>query len=1558
MNNTERFRCIIVGRGTLPMICAEIALKKGHEILCMVSADPQIGLWAAERGIAAEAPYGDWPARLSLKPFDYLFSIGNDFILSDEVLQLPLRLAINFHDAPLPRYAGTHACAWALMNQEQIHGVSWHTMRSQVDAGDILLQQAVEIGEDDSTFTLTTKCFEAAIATFAELIDLPSCGLPWAKAQEINGRTFFHRYQRPKAACLLSWNRTANELAGFIRALDFGSQPNPMGLPKISIGDEFFVVAKARPQTSLQSAAPGTLTMVSEDSLTIAASSGELVIGELLTIDGQPLQMTEVIARHNLQAGQRFVDADIETLARLTAFNAAVCRHESFWSDRLADLRPASLPEATSNPPQSEPRRGRASIALPEEVTKLLNEPSSLWRADDFWPAAIGTFLARIGVGQQFDIGVAQREAAEWSGLFATCTPLRINVSPEQSFAEAYQAIGQAAELGAAQKTYARDMVARYPGLRAVARQKNAFALPVGVEVVKSFDDNIASNRTYDASQLMFVIAEQEQSCFACYDAQSLQAEQVGAILQQLTNYLKGIARNPDCRIAELSVLSEQESRRMLEQWNATATEFASDGCLHELFEKQALLTPYAPAVVCRDRQLTYGELDSRANQLANHLRKLGVTAESLVGISLDRSPEMMVGLLGILKAGGAYLPLDPNYPAERLSFMLEDSQAAVLLTQESLAERLAPGGATRLLIDTDWPRIARESSAKPESHTTPANLAYVIYTSGSTGKPKGVMVEHRNVVNFFAAMDGVIGAEDAGAWLAVTSISFDISVLELFWTLGRGFKVVLYENAETRVAKAGASASPKKMDFGLFYFASNDDEDAAGKYRLLLEGAKFADRNGFSAVWTPERHFHAFGGLYPNPAITGAAIAALTENIAIRAGSVVAPLHSPVRIAEEWAVVDNLSKGRIGISFASGWHDRDFVLAPENYEERKEIMLRHIDTVRRLWRGESLTTRGGASNEVSVRIFPQPVQAELPFWLTAGGNPETFRLAGELGANVLTHLLFQKPEDIAERISIYRRAWKNAGHPGEGQVTIMLHTFIGEDFNQVRQTVKQPFCNYLKSSVDLIQQVTRGLGVELKENLSETDIEAILEHAFERYFETSGLMGTPESCLQMIDRLKEMGVDEVGCLVDFGIDVETVLAGLKFINHLKEQSNRMPEAGAESIAELIKRHQITHMQCTPSMAKMLAAEADSLDALASLDKLLLGGEALPAALVEQLKGSVGGTIINMYGPTETTIWSTTQPIENPAQTISIGRPVANTEVYVTDSQMQPVPVGKAGELLIGGAGVTRGYLNRAELTAEMFIPNPFDRASSSRLYRTGDLARFMEDGRLEFLGRIDQQVKIRGYRIELGEIEAALCRHEAVREAAVIAKADAMGDKRLFACVIAQQGHSISELSLKGFLQQRLPEPMIPAHIVALERLPLTPNNKVDRKALATLEVRAKETALLFVAPQSEMERSVAEVWGNLLGIERVGLRDNFFDIGGDSLLAVQAVSQLREATGYDLKLVELFKYPTVSSLATLLTGDGKADAAMQQSLNRAAARRELRTRRQASGRANAPAR
>jgi natural product biosynthesis luciferase-like monooxygenase protein len=602
-----------------------------------------------------------------------------------------------------------------------------------------------------------------------------------------------------------------------------------------------------------------------------------------------------------------------------------------------------------------------------------------------------------------------------------------------------------------------------------------------------------------------------------------------------------------------------------------------------------------------------------------------------------------------------------------------------------------------------------------------------------------------------------------------------------------------------------------KEMEFSLFYFASDGDSELSqDRYKLLIEGAKFADKHGFSAVWTPERHFHAFGGLFPNPSVTGAAIAAVTKHIQIRAGSIVLPLHNPVRIAEEWAVVDNLSNGRVGVSLATGWHANDFVLAPENYANRKQILLHGLETVRKLWRGEPVELQDGNGKNVKIKILPRPIQQELPIWLTAAFNPETFRLAGEIGANVLTHLLGQSIEQLAEKIAIYRDAWQKHGHGPKGDhVTLMIHTFIGEDREVVREKVRQPFCNYLRSSVDLVRNLAKSLNQDIDlEEFTEEDMEALLSHGFERYFETSGLFGTPDNCLEMIERLKRIGVDEVGCLIDFGLDVDSVISGLQYIDKVKELSDRRKEIEKNNdfLPAQITKHNVTHLQCTPSLMRMIIPNPKTLKHLRPLQKLMLGGEALSAELANQLNEVVSGAVLNMYGPTEATIWSTTYTVDPSEKNVPIGKPITNVRVYILDPHYQLVPIGVPGELFIGGAGVARGYLNRPELTAERFIRDPFSKAPKARMYKTGDLARYLPDGKIEFLGRIDHQLKIRGFRIELGEIEATLKQHPTVQDAAVLAREDSSKDKQLVAYLVPNAlSDSLDESNREVLLEQQI---------------------------------------------------------------------------------------------------------------------------------------------------------
>jgi non-ribosomal peptide synthetase component F/methionyl-tRNA formyltransferase len=849
MESTHIFSCIIIGEGTLPLQCAEILLGRGHTVCAVISPDPRLARWAAEHDIPRAAAPMDLAELVGRRPFDYLFSIVNYQVLPGAVLAAPRKWAINYHDAPLPRYAGSYATSWALMAGERAHAVTWHLMTEQVDAGDILQQATVEIAPNETALTLNAKCYDAALRAFAMLVDDLAADLARPQPQNLLVRTFFPRAKRPRDGCTLSWDADADTLVALVRALQFGPYPNPLGLPKIALGAEFIAVMELDVLESRAGQRPGTIVSV-DDVLVVATATQDVALRELLTIDGQPLPAAMLAARFGLRAGDRLPALDGQRADRLTALYGRLCKHEPFWVEQLAQLQPAGLPYTVRGAGPA--ARQAYWLDIPADVALFLDsQPGD--RAKQLL-AAFAIYMARLGGQSAFDIGLADAalrdEIGDLAGFFATIVPLHVTLDMDWGFEQCARALCTQVEQLRQRRSYARDIATRYPTLRDLPELHSAAPWPVVIEIgplpphppfpsthMGKGEQAAGAERTLPLSpawergpgseglarELTFQTSTDGAACCWVYDTSALKLEHVERMARQFITLLCGIAANPELRIAELPLLPQDEREQLLISWNDTARDFPYDSCIHELFAAQAARTPDAVAVsfaghataddrrpttdgsadvqhATRDTRhavLTYDELDRRANQLAHYLQAQGVGVETLVGIFMERSLDLVVGLLAILKAGGAYIPIDPAYPSERIAIMLEDSRAALLLTEERLAGRLVGPDARVVCLDDELrAALAREPETPPQSAVTSRSLAYVLFTSGSTGRPKGVAIEHRSVAALIAWAREVFAPEDLAGVLFSTSICFDLSIFELFVPLSLGGAAILVENA------------------------------------------------------------------------------------------------------------------------------------------------------------------------------------------------------------------------------------------------------------------------------------------------------------------------------------------------------------------------------------------------------------------------------------------------------------------------------------------------------------------------------------------------------------------------------------------------------------------------------------------------------------------------------------------------------------------------------------------------------------------------------------------
>ncbi|MGE0309128.1 MAG: MupA/Atu3671 family FMN-dependent luciferase-like monooxygenase, partial [Acidimicrobiia bacterium] len=1210
------------------------------------------------------------------------------------------KMAINFHDGPLPEIGGRNVTSWSILHGHGEHGVTWHVMTAEVDGGDILVDERFPLAPDVTALGLNAKCFEAGSRTYGRFLDALEADALERRPQP-GPQKMAHRYDRPGAVTVITPASTLADLRRVHRALAIGDRVlNEMGSVRIVLNGSVFLVGAISP--SDESLDAGQVRLLGDGRIAVGVADGVAELSEITNTSGNAELPSEPVLWDDSEAIAAALEAD----------DPAMSRAETFWTARLA-ARSASI------------------LRVAESATDRTVALAPAWRNTGAVAAALAAVVARFSEKSAVSVTVVDQAASDRAaklGPLARLPFVNISVDPATP-SDAFVTSGRTeAERSLAKGAWLADLAARCPKVRAhqpggddIAVVADGVTTPVDAAIVVRISGDHADVVSRAGSDL----PPNWLDAFAVLVANDPTSTAIGSV-----------------------DLRSDSDRALLASVNANDRPLGPATAIEQILANLAA-EPLRPSLAFGRDELTRGELLGRVAAQRATLEAQGIGAGDLVGIATPRGLDMVVAVLGTLATGAAYVPLDPGYPTERLQFMVEDA---------GLAAVIAPERPDWLSLDLLVVHPATtQALMSPAALPTLEDLAYVIYTSGSTGKPKGVMLEHGNLANFLVAMDEVIDHDPAGTWLAVTSLSFDISILELIWTLSRGFSVVLLPDDVNKVAAAPRNAPT----LSLYYFASEGkDGNFTEPFELLLDGARFADAHGFEAVWTPERHFHDFGGPFANPSVSSAAVAAITKNIKIRAGSCVIPLHHPVRVAEEWAMVDNISGGRVGIAVASGWMPNDFILKPESYGDNKQVMVDFTAEVCALWRGETRTYEG-PRGPVTLRTLPRPVQKELPVWVTTAGNPQTFVLAGKLGYNVLTHLLGQSVEEVAERTAMYRKARAEAGHEGPGQVTLMLHTYVGDDGNSVRNIVRQPLKNYLRSSISLVGDIPSvfptfaGRGSDLDSimaTLNDDEKDQLLEAAFERYYERSGLFGDIDSAYERCCELKSIGVDEVACLIDFGIPNYLVQGSFPRLAELARRLERLrksaeleptEEPAVVTVGGLIARHNVTHLQCTPSQARMLVADAADREALKQLRHVLIGGEAFPPDLADELRSVLTGRLTNMYGPTETTIWSLISEITGPTGgKVPIGKPIANTTIMVADAEHRPVPGGVAGELLIGGLGVARGYLHRPELTAERFVDVDLN-GTTQRMYSTGDLVRLGADGVTEFLGRLDFQVKL-----------------------------------------------------------------------------------------------------------------------------------------------------------------------------------------------------------------------
>jgi len=773
MQSPATFSCYVIGETSLVQQCGELLLARGHRIYGVISPNTAVRQWAAGKNIPHLHSADNCESFLQQHAFDYLFSIVNNAVLPDKILRLPKKQAINFHDALLPRYGGMHATSWAIMNREKNHGITWHGMTSRIDAGPILKQKVITLQNDETAVSLNIKCYQAARAAFAELIEELSSGTAVAQPQNLAVRSYFGRNKRPAAGCLIFWDGSAEDIDAFVRALDFGHYPNPMGVPKIKVDGSCIIVTRLVLTQHTSSAAPGTILAITENAITVTTKTTDVMITGLLSPDGHRLPITEAVTHYRLKPGYRLSAPDAAAAQTLTDLYRQTCGSESFWSRRLANLQPLCLPDMRLVPAPEPPGRFKIfSRDIPETLLRSVSRDlpnSSPWQ---YLLALFAAFLARHTGVTEFHLGL-QTEALgkllePHEGFFAATLPVWCCLDFEKPLSDLLPGLLQELAAVRSHTTYPRDMLLRNPEIKSAAVAR----LPIIVRQVPS----LATIEYRPEADLMLVVTEDGRRLQLACAAPAIDPDYAQSIAEQFFTFIDAAGSAPATPLNRIPLASAEQQKKILCLRNDTQRDFNRTLCMHQLFEQQAARRPDAVATLAQDSAWTYRALNLRANRISRYLRLRGVSPGMLVGICLERSHDMIAGLLGILKAGGAYVPLEPSNPHERIAAIIRKAGIGCVLSQKKFEQLLSGTGARSIMLDAEPEVIAaQDGETNPPCQAKPTDTAYVIFTSGSTGTPKGVVVTHRPAINLFEWVYRTCGFGPDDCVLFVTSLGFDL---------------------------------------------------------------------------------------------------------------------------------------------------------------------------------------------------------------------------------------------------------------------------------------------------------------------------------------------------------------------------------------------------------------------------------------------------------------------------------------------------------------------------------------------------------------------------------------------------------------------------------------------------------------------------------------------------------------------------------------------------------------------------------------------------------------